>query len=119
MSNIEDYKNKVVRVWNIEGESYEFELLGDFSGNGVIAINEDGMMERFDRWEPIPEVKPITVLDLMKAGMFWRNGPMDEPVFSIHNSHMGVGCYERFSKDPTAPIDQWKKFEDLNWSDLE
>jgi len=115
---IEEYKGQKVKVWNRGGEKLDFELLGEMADGSVIVINEDGEMEKFDLWEPLPTVEPITILDLMKAGMFCRQTLGDAVRISPITDHLMSTVFVYFHLDPTAPLDQWKKFENLTWEDL-
>ncbi len=125
---IEDYKGQIVKVGSDSDDALKLELLGEFAGGGVIVLNEDGMMEQFDYWEPLPKFEPITVLDLMKGGMFTTIQDQIEnmrPVFGGDHVRLIAGgdAFDRvtartFHLDPTAPLCQWKPFTDLVWADL-
>jgi len=118
---IEDYIGKEVLVWD-GFYKHRRTLLGVLLGCGrAVAEHSESphLLQSWQHWEPLPEEKPITVLDLMKAGMFYKMANlgicivMDDSV--LENDDVGQYLYH---KDPTTPLDEWKKFEDLTWEDL-
>jgi len=116
---VEDYKNKIVKVWDYGQEPLDLELLGECTTGGFIAINKDGMMEKFRHWEPLPEVKPITPLDLLVAGMYYYDRHhYCQSIVGSASSYYSKDKDLRFHKNPREPMENWKKFKDLTWDDL-
>jgi len=119
---IEDYKGKMVRVSmsSIESCYLEREMVGEYESKAMTWNDDETHLISWNCWEPLPEVKKIGVLEMMKAGCFFYDR-IDGRIGLMHSAGQGGWIYKdkyKFHKDPTAPLDQWKKFADLTWDDL-